>query len=114
MRARAIVKGENEADLREVVRSLIVQAGAAERVLECYYWTEEPGVLECLRAVVAMPPQARAAFMTFLAAAENPKSISAAVDGSGALQLFSPDAVKTMVTFFSEERSDGAGSRVPS
>jgi hypothetical protein len=108
-----IVKGE-EPDLREVVRTLIVQAGAAARVLECYYWTEEPGALESLRALMTMPPQARGALQTFLGAAGNPKSISAVVDGSGALRLFSPEAAKAMATFFADGRSDATASRVPS
>jgi hypothetical protein len=114
MRRRDIVKDKERPDLREVVRTLIVQADATARVLECYYWTEEPGLLECLRALLSMPPEARGALQTFLGAVENPKSISAAVDGSGALKLFSPDAAKTMATFFADGRPDGPASRVPS
>src|ERR1700691_380130 len=91
---------EQEPNLREVVRALIVQTGTPARVLECYYWTEEPGILECLRALVGMPPQARAALQAFLAAAQNPKLVFASVDGAGALRLSSPEAAKTMATFF--------------
>jgi hypothetical protein len=33
-------------DLERVVQSLTGQAGNRARLLECYYWSQEPGLLE--------------------------------------------------------------------
>ena len=102
---------EKQANLGEVVRTLIAQTGDASRVLECYYWAQEPGVLECIRVLVAVPDQARGALLAYLAAAGNPRSVSAVVDRSGGLTLFSPDAAKIMTSFLGEGLSRPVGSR---
>ena len=36
-------------DLGDVVQSLIAEAGNSARLLECYYWNQEPGLLEMIR-----------------------------------------------------------------
>jgi hypothetical protein len=75
---------------------------------------QEPGVLEFVRIFLTVPSQVRGALQTFLLAAEDPKSVSVFVDGSGTLNLFSPNAVKVMKTFFSEGQAGRAASRLPS
>ena len=84
------------------------------RVLEWHYWAQEPGILEFVRIFLTVPGQVRGALQTFLLAAEDPKSVSVFVDGSGTLNLFSPNAVKVMKTFFSEGQAGNCAARLPS
>jgi hypothetical protein len=73
-------------DLARAVSDLIVQAGDPAKVLELYYWSLEPGALECIRAIVAMPVEARVALQAFLTAPAT-QNISASLDPSGNLRL---------------------------
>lgn len=57
------------------------------RLLECYYWSGDPGIVECVRAIVAMPPEARAALLAFFAGAVVRPSISTTVNDDGSLTL---------------------------
>jgi len=89
------------ADLREVVQSLAAQAGNNARLLECHYWAQEPGLLEMIRAFLAMPVEARTVLRAFFAAAVVPRSITASLDATGALSLRSPEAAAVLVGLFS-------------
>jgi hypothetical protein len=73
-------------NLARAVSDLIVQAGDPAKVLEFHYWSLEPGALECIRAIVAMPIEARAALQAFLTA-QISQNISASLDPSGSLRL---------------------------
>ena len=53
-------------DLGDVVQSLIAEAGNSARLLECYYWNQEPGLLEMIRAFLAMPIEAQTVLRAFL------------------------------------------------
>ena len=101
-------------DLAEILRALIVQTGDPSRVLEWYYWAQEPGILEFVRSLLMLPPEARRALQTFMASAEDPVSVSVSIDDNGTLNLFSPNAAKTMKTFFAEGRTGPHASRSPS
>jgi hypothetical protein len=105
---------DDELDLAEVLRALIVQTADPSRVLEWHYWAQEPGILEFVRILLTAPSQVRGALQTFLVAAEDPKSVSVFVDNSGTLNLFSPNAAKVMKTSFSEGHARGGASRLPS
>jgi hypothetical protein len=105
---------DDDLDLAEVLRALIIQTADPSKVLEWHYWAQEPGILEFIRTFLTVPSQVRGALQTFLLAAEDPKSVSAFVDPSGTLNLFSPDAAKVMKTFFSERPAAGNAPRLPS
>jgi hypothetical protein len=90
-----------ETDLRKAVQSLIDQSDDSARLLECHYWSIEPGLLEMIRALLATPVEARAALQAFFAAAIVPNSITASVDADGTLNLRSPEAAATLTIFFS-------------
>jgi hypothetical protein len=92
---------EVETDPREVVQSLIARAGNPARLLECYYWAQEPGLPETIRALLAMPVEVRTALLAFCAAAVVPSSITASVDATGTLTLRSPEAAAILPTLFS-------------
>ncbi len=65
-------------------------------MLELYYWSKEPGLLDIIRGIAAMPEQARAALESFVAMASEPKSVSATLDARGVLQLSSSDVARTV------------------
>ncbi|MGA7454365.1 MAG: hypothetical protein WBW73_24960, partial [Rhodoplanes sp.] len=68
---------EIRCDIAALVRNLIAHTGDSRRILECYYWSQEPGLLELIRAFLAMPPEAQVALRTFMAAAVVRNSITA-------------------------------------
>jgi hypothetical protein len=105
---------DGELDLTEILRVLIMQTADPSQMLEWHYWTQEPGVLEFVRVFLTVPAEVRGALQTFLSAAQDPKSVSAFVDGSGTLNLFSPNAAKVMKAFFSEGSAGNNASRLPS
>lgn len=98
-----ILEAETEQEIRcdiaTLVQNLIAQTGDSRRILECYYWSQEPGLLELVRAFLAMPPEAQVALRTFMAAAVVRNSITASIDASGALTLRSPEAA-SLLTYF--------------
>jgi hypothetical protein len=97
---RADCDQELQRDLVSVVQSLIAQAGNSARMLECYYWTQEPGPLELIRAFLDIPIEAQTALRAFLAAAVVRSSITASVDATGTLTLHSPEAAAVLGTLF--------------
>ena len=90
-------------DLGHVVQSLIAQGGDSARLLQCYYWTQEPGLLEMIRAFLAMPVEAQTALRAFFAAAVVRSSIAASIDATGTLTLRSPEAAAVLATLFSRD-----------
>lgn len=90
---------ELQCDLATLVQNLIAQSGDSRRILECYYWSQEPGLLELMRAILAMPMEAQIALRTFLAASVVRSSITASIDASGKLTLRSPEAA-SLLTYF--------------
>ena len=91
---------ELECDLVAVVQNLVAQAGNSAQMLECYYWTQEPGLLELIRAFLAMPVEAQTTLRTFFAAAVVRSSITASVDAAGTLTLRSPEAATLLSSLF--------------
>ena len=94
---------ELQGDLASIVQKLIVEAGNGQRILECYYWSQEPGLLELIRAFLAMPFEAQTALRTFLAAAVVRSSISVSIDASGSLTLRSPEAASLLACLFGHD-----------
>jgi hypothetical protein len=79
-----------------LIRALVEGCGSPAQVLELYYWSKEPGLIEIIRGIVAMPEDTRAALETFLAISREPKSVVATLDRRGALTLTSAEAVRTV------------------
>jgi hypothetical protein len=90
-------------ELGEVVQSLIAQEGNNARLLECYYWSREPGLLEMIRAFLAMPVEAQTALRAFFAAAVIPSSATASLDANGMLTLRSPEGATLLATLFGRD-----------
>jgi hypothetical protein len=85
-----------EARSRRLIRALVDGCGSPAAVLELYYWSREPGMIEMMRGIIAMPEDTRAALEAFLALALDPKSIEATLKADGVLTLAAPGTSKTL------------------
>ncbi len=87
-------KNTQRARLAQAVCDLIVQQGDPAKVLELHYWSQEPGALECVRAIAAMPIQSRATLQAFLSSTD--KGITASIEQDGALKVRSSRAAASL------------------
>jgi hypothetical protein len=106
-RARARVKSHTKARSERLIRTLAAGCGSPAEVLELYYWSREPGMIEMMRDIVAMPEETRAALEAFISLARDPKSIEANLDPDGALTLTSPETSKTLALAQYVAENDG-------
>lgn len=97
---------DNQPDLLVLLQNLIAEASDIPRLLEAYYWSEEPGLLELIRAFLALPADAQTAVRAFFAAAVMRSSVTASIDASGALTLRAPEAAAVLVSLFGGRQSD--------
>ena len=99
---------ERAPDLDTIIRFLMTEYADPARVLELYYWSLEPGLLDIIRGVMALPKQPRAAVQAFLAMAPNPKLVDSKIDNFGRLTLFSPQVAETLATVRDALQRDAA------
>ena len=86
---------------------MLAECGDSARLLELFYFSREPDVLEIMRAIAALPEEARAALDAFLAVSHDPAAITAKWDGAGRLTLSSPQVGQTMAIInFCAENDD--------
>lgn len=78
-----------------LIRTLVHNCKSPSELLELHYWSKEPGLLEIIRGIAAMPDQARGAIETFIALARESKSVEASLDGGGVLRLSSSSAARS-------------------
>lgn len=92
------------------MRTLLESCESPARVLELGYWSKEPGLIEIIRGIVAMPEQSRAALEAFIRLSGNPKTVVATLDRDGSLTLASAEAAKTiaLARYVADNDSDGA------
>lgn len=90
------------ADVAAQARDLLTNVADPARLIECYYWSQEPGLLEFVRSILASPRNVRDALQAFFAASIARDAITASVDPDGALRLHSPEAAMILITFFSQ------------
>ena len=90
-----------------LVRALVAGCDSPAQVLELYYWSKEPGLIDVIRGIVAMPEEARAALETFMAISRDTKSVVATLDRYGVLSLTSANAVKTVALAQYAAEDDG-------
>ena len=70
----------------EVVNQIVAKCDPA-RLMEIYYWSEEPGLLEIIRAVAGLSETARESLESFFALGGDPQSIIASWETDGRLTL---------------------------
>ena len=98
----------------KVIQSILAECDDSARLLELYYFSREPDVLQIIRAVAAMPEEARASLDAFLAMSHEPAAIVAKWDGSGRLTLTSPQVGEAVAIIqFCAEHDDGEKPPLP-
>ena len=74
----------------QIIKSLVSAEADASRLLEMYYWTREPGIVEMIRAYLDLPEQAQRHINGFLVS-NKPQAIATAIDQQGRLVLSAGD-----------------------
>lgn len=70
----------------DLIKTLVNGGNDTSRLLELYYWTREPGIVELIRAYLDMPERTQRSLSTFLLNGR-PGLISSAFDQQGRLVL---------------------------
>jgi hypothetical protein len=94
-RPRATRQSRSHARTKDVLQSLLARGCDPALIAEMYYWTREPGMLELIRAIAALPEEARSALEAFFAMSHEPTAVAARWDG-GRLTLTSPQVGQTV------------------
>jgi hypothetical protein len=93
---------------------MLAECEDPSRLLELYYFSREPDVLDIMRAVAAMPEEARASLEAFLAMSHEPTSITAKWDAAGRLTLASPQVGQAAaIISYCAENDDGEKPILP-
>ena len=87
----------DETDLEHILNSIVVTCGDPARVLELFYWSQEPEVLEIIRSLMSFSKQARELLCSFLTSVPDPRSISVEIGLPGQLTLVSPEIAEAML-----------------
>lgn len=92
------------------IGALVAGCGNPAQLLELYYWSKEPGLIEVIRGIAAMSEESRAAIEAFIAISRDPKSVAATFDRRGALTLCSAEAARTvaLAQYAAEDDADDA------
>ena len=88
---------DGKPELAALVRSVVTRHADPAQVLELYYWSLDPDLTDLMRALIAVPQEARAALLAFLAKAPDLPSVRAALDRSGQLTLVSPQQASARI-----------------
>jgi hypothetical protein len=91
-----------------LIRTLLAACDDPAAALELLYWSREPGLLQVIRAVAAMPEEARATVEAFVTLARDPRTVSARLGQNGALTLESREVARTaaLVQYVAETETD--------
>jgi hypothetical protein len=89
-----IKRRPRQRSVEDILQALIAHECDAGRLTEICHLARQPGLLEIVRAIVAMPEGPRAALEAFLAASSEREPISADWDTAGRLILNSLHAAK--------------------
>ena len=85
-----------EPQLDRLIEHIFRQLDSPARVMELYYWSREPQLLEIIRSIIAMPAQSREQLEAFLSMAGDPATIAASIDKNGRLSLTSSHVVDAL------------------
>ena len=79
-----------------LLRTLAACGGNPADMLELYYWSNEPGFTQLIRAIATMPEHTRAVLETFIALARDSRSVRAELDSRGVLTFCSAEATRSV------------------
>ncbi|RDV04399.1 hypothetical protein [Undibacter mobilis] len=85
-RRQSTADAQRNDNATELINTLIRDGADTSRLLELYYWTREPGIVEMIRAYLDMPERAQRNLSTFLLNGK-PQSVSSSFDQQGRLVL---------------------------
>lgn len=91
-------EGPKDGDAIELINSLANGGADTSRLLELYYWTREPGIVELIRAYLDLPERTQRTLSTFLLNGR-PQAISGAFDQQGRLVLGRMPPAEQTVSF---------------
>jgi hypothetical protein len=97
------LRHEPESHTWDIIRSLVSSETDASKLLEMYYWTREPGIVELIRAYLNLPDRAQRHLSDFLLK-NRPQSIASVIDQQDRLVLAAAGEQTK------NQRSSGAGS----
>ncbi len=83
--ARPAATAQNSETL-ELIKTLASGGTDTSRLLELYYWTREPGIVELIRAYLDLPERTQRSLSTYLLNGR-PKMIAGSFDQQGRLVL---------------------------
>jgi hypothetical protein len=86
-----LVEGQQSNPTWQVIESLVNGGTDPSRLMELYYWTREPGVIEVIRAYLALP-EATQRCLGDLLLSSNPGTIEAVMDAQGRMMLTQTEA----------------------
>lgn len=86
IRQKAVEPDGSRAEVWELIQTLVSGRVPASRILELFYWSQEPGALEMLRIFLGLSAQDSAALLRFFQAAE-PSSVAISANEAGELVL---------------------------
>jgi hypothetical protein len=89
------IASAKERTTERLIQTLAHGCDTPAKMLELYYWSKEPGLIEVIRGIAAMREEVRAAIEAFIVLAGDARSASADLDGRGVLTLASAEAAKT-------------------
>lgn len=88
---------DEQTDVWELIRTLVAGQVPASRILELYYWSQEPGVLDLVRWFLSLSQKDRSKFCKLLTDGD-PHPATVGVDSKG----------RTIITFGSTDRTNKA------
>ncbi|HML13636.1 MAG TPA: hypothetical protein VK456_10040 [Xanthobacteraceae bacterium] len=90
-----------ETRMPEVVSQIVARCDHA-KLMELYYWTQEPGLLEIVRAIAGMSDAGREALESFFRLGGDPQTITATWETDGRLSLESDNLGRALevVSYF--------------
>ena len=83
-------------ELDDVLTSIVAGCPNPSRMVELYYWSQEPGLLDIIRVIAGLDPATRGVVEAFVAMARDPRSVTASLDGTGQLTLAAPEIAQAM------------------
>jgi hypothetical protein len=81
-----LAEGRQDSEAIELIKTLVNGGADTSRLLELYYWTREPGIVELIRAYLDLPERTQRTLSTFLLNGR-PQSIAGSFDQQGRMVL---------------------------
>lgn len=71
----------------DILRDILAQAGTLSRLMEVHYLVQEPGMLDIVRCLAALPEDDRVRLLRFLQAQGSPSQLRVREAGPGVVRL---------------------------